>query len=168
MIFRETELYVALKCIGRLLLNLESRKLTVPAEISLFVEDLWLVLRGQKNRVALTKIDRKIERLIVDEQDAGFEESLVNRGYYALSCLILYLQEGHSLSIQHILEEALESFRYEAANDYLNALGGLAMVLSDSEEDEIEADTRVSSEKEKQSEDKYLAGKIVDWANVIR
>lgn len=62
----------------------------------------WEYLQGTRARLGLTKIGRRIGQLVVDEQDAGFEQSLINRLYYALSDLILYLKNGDGRSVEYV------------------------------------------------------------------
>jgi hypothetical protein len=159
-------LYVALRCVDRVRNHLKSVGLDFPQEIDTFINGVWEVLRGSRAKVALTKIDRLIERLIIDEQDADFEGSRINRLYYILSDLILYLKERNGLSVDAILEEALELFRYEAENEYLISLGGNAMAVSALDEEKIESDPRVTFEKHQQSADRKLAQTISDWTSI--
>lgn len=162
------KLYISLKCLDRIRLHLHEQKISVTESLDIFMNDLWKILNGNKRRIALMKADKEIAKLVIDEQDAGFEQSLLNRYYYALSDLILFLKDKSPASVDYVLEEGIEFYRYVAANDYLISLGGDAVILSTADEQKIEADERITAEKEKQIEDKNASGLIRDWSNVLR
>lgn len=162
------KLYIALKCIDRIKYHLKDKGLHIDSGLDNFSDDLWQFLRDKKTRLPLMKIDKEISRRIIDEQDADFHQSLINRYYYLLSDLILFLKENDPLSVEALMEEALEFTRYDAANDYLTSLGGEAVVLDDSDEEKIESDIRVTMEKELQAKDIAFSRTISDWSNVIR
>jgi hypothetical protein len=162
------KLYPALKSLDRINKHLELKGITLPKDILVFTDSLWEILYETKKTAAVTKTDRKIGQLIVDEQDAGFDKILLNKYYYVLSNIILLLRENSPLSGDAALEEALEFFRFDSANDYLSSLGGDAIVLNEADEENIENDKRVKYEKERQLEDINFAKRIRDWANVTR
>lgn len=162
------KLYIALKCTDRIRSYLRDKGLRIDSDLDDFLDDLWQFLRDKKTRLPLVKIDKEISRRIIDEQDADFRQSLINRYYYVLSDLILFLKENDSRSVDALMEEALEFTRYDAANDYLTSLGGEAVVLDDSDEEKIESDVRVVREKELQVKDIAFSHTISDWRNVIR
>lgn len=166
--FRKDKLYIALKCADRIRSYLQDKGLRIDSDFDDFLDDSWQFLRDKKTRLPLVKIDKEISRRIIDEQDADFRQSLVNRYYYVLSDLILFLKENDPRSVDALMEEALEFTRYDAANDYLTFLGGEAVVLDDSDEEKIESDVRVVREKELQEKDIAFSRIISDWPNVIR
>ena len=141
------ELYVALKCIGHLQRSLNDKKLRIATEVTSFLDNVWKLLGRTRTKLGLTKIDRRLENLINDEQEAGFEPSLVNRLFYAVSNLVLYLQNGNIAAIEGVLDEAIESKKYEAEKTYLESLGGKAIAFDALDEAKIAADPRVQFEK---------------------
>jgi hypothetical protein len=162
------KLYYSLRSLDRVHQHLEAKKIPLPKSILDFTDSLWSILKGEKKSAPITKNDRQIEKLIVDEQDATFEEILLNKYYYTLSNIILLLKEGNPLSAEATLEEALEFFRYDSANDYLSSLGGDATILTEAEEERIESDLRVQREKEQQLIDKNFSKIVTDWSSINR
>ena len=117
-------LYPALRALDRMQQHLAIKQISVPDEVIEFVDRIRTVLRGAKDRLPLTRVDKFVERLVIDEQDADFQQALRNRYYYALSNVILYLKDGDRRSIDGAMEDSLEFFRYDVSNDYLIAKGG--------------------------------------------
>jgi hypothetical protein len=160
-------LYICLRCIDRIILHLKNKGMSIPQRIETFLNDVWDELKGKPGKLSLLE-DQEVEELIIDEQDATDAQLLTNRLYFAISDLILFLNESNPLSTASVQEEALEMFRHEATTDFLVSLGANAVVLQASEEAHIEADPRIGAEKAHQRDDKNQALTINDWSKVLR
>lgn len=165
---QKKHLYPALRALDRMQQHLAAKGIDVPGEVSKFVDLMWAVLQGAKDRLPLTKVDQLVEKLVIDEQDADFPQALRNRYYYSLSNVILYLRDGDLRSIEGAMEDGLEFFRYDVSNDYLLAKGGQGLFLSEQDEQKIEGSSAVVAEKDHQRNDLLFADVTDDWSQVTR
>lgn len=156
--------YVALKALIRGRDFLLSGNASPRVQPDACFESCVALLQGQAASFDFKKFDRNVEESIVDEQDAGFEQSLENKLYFALSSFNLFFLENDVESLNATAEDVVEIYRYKVAHDYFVSRGSRAMILSSREEDEIEGSKEIKDEISAQAEDRRFAVKISDWS----
>lgn len=157
-------LYVALKALIRGRDFLLGGNALLRVQLDACFESCAALLQDRSVSFDFKKFDRSIEKSIVDEQDAGFEQTLENRLYFALSSFNLFFLEGDVESLNATVEDVVEIYRYKAAHDYLVSRGSHAMILSSRDEDEIEGSEEIKDEVSAQMEDRKFAVQISDWS----
>lgn len=157
-------LYVALKALicGRDFLL--SCNMSLCMHLDACFESCVALLQGQAISFDFKKFDGNVEKSIVNEQDAGFEQALENRLYFALSSFNSFFLEGDVEPLNATAEDVVEIYRYKAAHDYLVSRGSQAMILSSRDEDEIEGRKEIKDEIAAQMEDREFAAQISDWS----
>jgi hypothetical protein len=161
---RKPPFYVALKALirGRDLLLGGNALLRV--QLDTCFENCVALLQGQATSFDFRKFDGNVEKLIVDEQDAGFEQVLENRLYFALSSFNLFFLENDVESLNAAAEDVVEIYRYKVAHDHLFSRGSRATILSSQDEDEIEKKEEIQNEISAQMKDRKFAAQTSDWS----
>ncbi|MCP1107734.1 hypothetical protein M6G53_20395 [Serratia nevei] len=166
------ECFLLVWAFDRMIVFLKKKGVAFPDQkkVEKFLDLAWEALRDDSvSKVSTRSMERLFDARIVDEQDAGYEEIVVNMFLYALSNFCMYFEEGSASSLGVARNSILDFYDYIASQRYiLNKKGGRAVVLTDADEEAIKNDPDFLGETVFQEADGIFAEKVVDWRLVER
>ncbi|NVD99621.1 hypothetical protein [Massilia sp. BJB1822] len=162
--------FVLLRAFDRMSAALTRNNLSPPKQVPKFLDIAWKVLgEDPPSTVSTSLMEEVFDAHIVDEQDAGSEEILLNMYLYALSDFCMYFESGESNSLEAAQSAILDFYDFLASQRYLaDSKGGQAVVLTEADEAAIKNDPEFSAEIRSQEADWTEARSIGDWALVAQ
>ncbi|WP_124919923.1 hypothetical protein [Burkholderia cepacia] len=159
--------FVVLKAFDRLGRKLGALGVSLPQDFSLFLDRVWEGLAQDVIAVKTKGIEKVINSLVVDEQDAGHDEILRNMYLYAFSSFLIYVENGSLESLSATEEGVVDFYDYVAGQRYLvDEKKGAAVILSAEDERKILMDSEYRAEREALESDRMFSKNINNWSEV--
>ncbi|UMR32373.1 hypothetical protein MJ904_09485 [Massilia sp. MB5] len=162
--------FVLLRAFDRMTAVLLRHKLAPPEPVPKFLDIAWKVLGDDPpSKVSTSLMADVCDAHIVDEQDAGSEEILLNMYLYALSDFCMYFASGEASSLDAAQSSVLDFYDFIASQRYLaDSKGGRAVAFTDADEEAIRKDPEFSGEIRSQEADWRAAQGIDAWGLIAQ
>lgn len=161
-------LFVLLRALDRISSILNEAGKQAPPAVTEFLDDLWRSLAEGTIKSNQRALKRALDQSIVDGQDAGHPETVLNNYLFVVDNLAGLLRGDFEQSLEGA-EYALDDFfDYVAGQKYLAAkYGDRAVVLTNVEEHEIANSPDTIRARAAMNADRLTAAAIADWKDVL-